>query len=458
MLHLHLVPRGDAACGSALLVALLALLPTASSRAEDASAELTAADTDHDDKAVLAPEQAGAPKPALPERLLAVEVASPLDGFDANTAFWLSESELAGRAVDWLGLRAGLDRSPVGRAALTVGTLWLTVDSSYTSHEIAHDFVRRRYLLGTGPSLDFAHPWNALWPAYDGGHAGIPYGWEAACLSLVSGLNQNQWLARDAWRVVALRGQRNTQEAATYLVWKLANLTYIAVVGLRDGRPLGRRLSPVAVENYASNHDLWNDIDMYVLYMYSRGISVSKRGYLVQTTAADLLSFHTWESFWGGLRYLARGERQGPIATLSLGRGVRITPPLITAYATSEGTFYDITSVLNPGRPRQWLLSIGTDAAIVRGSALRRVRIGGQYQGIHWTSLSAAPFVYLDLNRGTARQGIDIGTDFRWRLNRSVSLAASLKYTDRDVIENTVKAVQVPDQGFKAIFGVRAVY
>jgi hypothetical protein len=443
-----------------LLAALGTLVAPAPCWSADAAAGETEPGAAVGAETAAGPEEfLAASEPALPERSLAVEAASPLDGFDANTAFWLSESELVGRGVDWVGMRARLDRSAVGRGALTAGTLWLTVASSYYSHEIAHDFVGRRYSLGSGPSLDFKNPWGALWPRYERRYdTTIQSTWETRCLSLVSGVNQNQWLAREAWRTAALRGQRNTPEAVHYLVWKLANMAYIGVVGLDDGRPLGRRLRPEAVDTYASAHDLWNDPDMYVLYMYSMGILVSKRGYLVQTMAADLLSFHTWESFWGSLRYLARGEREHPIATLSLGHGLRITPPLITSYATSEGTFYDLTSVLNTRSGRQWSLSIGTDAAVVPHSALKRVRLGGQYQRLRWAALGAAPFAYLNYNRRTRRAGIAVGSELRCQLSRTVSAAATLKYADRDVIDNTVKAVQVPDKGFKAIFGVRAVY
>ena len=90
----------------------------------------------------------------------AVDFASPLDDFDANTKMWYSLNQLGSA-----GLASFDPDHPMGRLGVALLDAWWLWSTSYISHEIAHEYAARRNGTHDPFNLDFTD-WTYLFPRF----------------------------------------------------------------------------------------------------------------------------------------------------------------------------------------------------------------------------------------------------------------------------------------------------
>ncbi len=139
------------------------------------------------------------------------------------------------------GVLRGMDEDLGGRLALAALAVYTAYGMSYYSHEAAHDHILRKHGLGERFSLDFGS-WSSGWPDYDmidmttSSYAAL-LGDRAIFQRYLAGLNQEGINGRLTWASSAGSGEIDLQSAASFLVQKLGDLSYIAYTGLTDRRP-----------------------------------------------------------------------------------------------------------------------------------------------------------------------------------------------------------------------------
>ena len=394
----------------------------------------------------------GASPPTLPPRTLTLDFAGPLDSYDANSSAWLSVNEVFARGSDYLGIRQGLDENLLGRGLLTFGAYYFSVGPRHYSHEVGHEFEFVRHGQDRHFRLDLSD-WSAhWWPRYLQPSANYAVLSEDETLRLTAGgLNQDELNARNIWGHCMLKGSYGLHDAFAFLLPKFWDFRYILNVGLDDRRPGATELSMTAFRAYCLANDLWNDVDTYTLFLYNRNIDVTKRDYLKQVLAADLLSWHTWQSAAVIWNYVAHGRRTTSPAVLKLGENTELSPPLVTHYLTPNGSFYDAAVFLNPRGRRPVLLSFGTHVDFIGDGEVDRLRLGVEFRNLRLGRLSVAPFAYANFSTPLAYQGSYLGTELRVHAARVFELRASMGWSDNDMVENIVKG---HEDGFRLRAGI----
>jgi hypothetical protein len=237
------------------------------------------------------------------------------------------------------------------------------------------------------------------------------------------------------------------------LLGKVKDVYHILSVGLDDDWPAWVNDPYVDMIITAQSVGRRSDVDIYVLSLRNRGITLGKHEFLAQALIADLLSWHTWESILTITDYLKTGRRYRKTKVWRLGGGHELTPPLISCYLTPLGTYYDISSFLNPTGPNPVEITLGTDVDFIGDGDVDRWRFGFKYFNLGWQRARFHPFVYLNTTKSLRYEGISAGLETYLGLSPGCDLRIKLEYNDGDIVENTVKG---KDKGFGAVFGIDA--
>jgi hypothetical protein len=399
------------------------------------------------------------PEQDLPARLLTLDFADPLLGYEANSKVWYSLTQALGGVNDTLGVRKGWDEKLWGRGLLAAFALYSSSFLRDYSHEIAHDYVVREHGLFDGFHVDLGD-WSRGWPRYEKATIGDDAAYYALpddelIKSYVDGLDQEEFNTATEWTRCHLMRTNDVVGGMAFLRSKLHDVYYVLLVGTQDARPMWTGNSVAGVNEFARENGLLNDLDMYTLHLFNRGIDLKKRDYLAQVLVADLLSWHTWESAAVVVRYLRTGERTRVPSAWGFSNGHSLTPPLVSCYLTPLGTFYDIQAFLDPAGPHPVLLSFGTDVDFIGDGRVDRTRLGARYHGLTAGRLRLDPFAYVNLSGWDGWEGVSVGAEGYVRLTPKVDLRFKLEYSESDVVENTVKG---KDEGFGLTVGLEARY
>jgi hypothetical protein len=390
----------------------------------------------------------------LPERRVSLDFANPLLTYEANANALYSLTQMVGL----LGGRreSDADRSVLARTALALGTVYLTAALNYYSHEIAHEYEDREYGFRTGFHVDI-NDWGLGWPRYAPRPVGgiwAPWFRDADRFKLfVDGFNQNEYSSRTTWEGSCRASAIAIQDASLGFLSKLSDVYLTSQAGLEDDWPTWVDDPYVDMLGMAQLEGRWADVDVYVLSLRNRGITLGKRDYLVQALVADLLSWHTWESILCMADYVRTGQRYRKTGTWPLAGGHEITPPLISCYLTPLGTYYDMASFLDPAGAHPMKITLGTDVDFIGDGDVDRWRFGLQYFNLGWERLRFHPFVYLNSRKSLRYEGISVGLETYVEVSPGYDLRIKLEHNDGDIVENTVKG---KDKGFGAVFGIDA--
>ncbi len=132
--------------------------------------------------------------------------------------------------------------------------------------------------------------------------------------------------------------------------------------------------------------------------------------------------------------------RSRRVTALRLSDTVAITPPLVSHYLTPKGSFFDISSAVNPGTRSPVLVSIGADVDWIGAGDVDRLRFGAVVCELGTAWISVDPFLFVTTDRALAYKGISCGADLRVKLDPDICLRLRMEYSENDVVENVVKA------------------
>jgi len=379
-------------------------------------------------------------KEELPDRILTLDLSNPLRNYEANSNLFLSINQLSGRTNDFLGIRLNGDDYRWSRILLLCGSWWLSVGESYYSHEIAHLFRPRKNGLECYVDIDMYDWWSNLWPRFEALVSSYQEMTEEDFLGvIVEGLNQNEFNSFNKWLLTVRQNQIFLHDAVSFLVEKLLDIEYILDVGFDDLTPR-RKIDYITFLEYCHLINLWNDIDLYTIYLSNfKDIELKKTEYLGQTMLADFLSLYTWESTFLIIKYLFSGNRYSSPWKIEFNDNLKILPPIINLYATSNGSFFNSTSLIQVGKGHNIFLSFGLDADRVGGGEVDCFRLGMTYQDLNIARFSFAPFCNINTTRSLKYKGSSIGTCINFKINENILFRTKYEYNDNDIIENVVK-------------------
>jgi len=405
---------------------------------------------------------------SMPKRTIVLDMKNPLDTFEANSNAWYSLSQLAGKGNDLIGKKGKLDNYLLGRGALFVADYYFTAALEYYSHEIAHDFEFRKKGIKNGFNLDSKNMRNAFSLVHLDSYFNLPYpeymqkpssylrlyeDEEAFFRNIVNGLNQDEFNAKTNWENSISKKYLDFCDATSFLATKFKDVSYVSG-NFEDRRPDQRNFSLEEFVQHNFNDEkknLWRDDDLYTNYLYNKGINLSKKDYFKQALTADLLSVHTWDSMKGIWNYLLKGKRSTKTTLFEVGK-TKITPPLINHYLTSNGSFYDATSVINPRGKNSVKLSLGIDADFIGEGEVNHLRFGGEYQNIDVGKVKISPFIYVNTARSNLDyKGFSAGAKASLPVSKNVHLRSKVEYNQNDILENAVKG---EENGFNFVAGI----
>lgn len=375
-----------------------------------------------------------------PERRLIVDFVNPLDDVESNSNAWYSANQLVAKGHECIG-DIGLDNGQVGRYMLTLSSLYFSFGLSYYSHEMAHEYEDRKYGERHVLEFDFKDWWNNIYPRYIQHplRNSISIRSEDSLFKgIVDGLNQDEYNARTCWNQSLINDSCDFYNSSSFLLTKLEDIRYILSVGFKDERPEAGLTKSELYDFYFKNWHLINDIDQYTGILHSRGINLTKEAYLLQSLIADCLSWHTWDSLISLGKYVQEGKLHKP-SRLCINK-VEVYPPLISAYLTPKGTFYNATFFARYTPTHLIEASIGHDVDFIGGGKLNSLRVGGGYCHSAAKKTRIKPFVYLNFDRKLLKySGIAAGLEWSIQTPFGAILRGKMEYNDNDLMENRIK-------------------
>lgn len=382
-----------------------------------------------------------------PIRKITLSLDNPLDSFESNSKAWYSANQIIAKGHDYLGM-AGLSRGPagraaLGRAALMFSALYFNWGLRHYSHEVAHNYTDRAYGEKHGFQLDFRDWWNGLYPEY----VQHPLRNSITLMSendlfkgVVDGLNQDEYNAEFCWKQCLFNDSYDFYNSETFLLTKLNDLLYIQLGSFKDRRP-GPGLTKWELFDFYFKHpEIFDDVNMYTGMLYNKKIGLTKESYFLQAFLADMLSLQFWDSFIAMAEYLEKGVVHKPLG-INLGNKLKVYPPLISTYLTSDGTFNNAACFVRYGKNHLFEAAFGHDVDFIGDGKLKQLRLGGSYRNYSIHGVALTPFVYLNFKRPSFEYlGLSAGLEFAIQTAVSgVALTGKIEYNDNDLMENRIK-------------------
>ncbi|MBS3113874.1 hypothetical protein J4448_02110 [Candidatus Woesearchaeota archaeon] len=401
----------------------------------------------------------------LPERRLVINFDNPVTNSESNTNAWYSAQQVIGKVSDHAGIDWGLDNNLLGRIGILGLQASLSEALNMSSHELAHTRTGKGY----GPYKSSFSLKSIDWPRNFSKEFKYVPTLEQRLEEVVAGLNQDELNAFTLFRYSTLFGNKlNFDEGIAHLQSKFWDVLY----NLRSREISGSECNP-------SQFYRIGDVSAYICSLNMKGIDFSKKDHLVQALLADLLSAQTYDSFRAVYEYLRTGQRSIKPTVFEI-KGIAMTPPLISHYLTSNGSFYDIISIMNPNGENPVELNFGMSVPVKskpvktlrivsdKGKGFRveevsekyepqyHLRIGAEYHNIRLGKSENAPrispFMYLTMRYDPLRySGISAGTEFNVPISPRFELTGKADYSRNDIMENTVKG---KNEGFNFSVGL----
>lgn len=410
---------------------------------------------------------------SLPERTIDIPIfsnsdwANPRNSFDANTLDWHAVNQVFGKANDFCGIKLGLDDYLLGRIGLfAVGSV-LLLPPDYLSHEIAHSYYSR-WNKKDEFDISFGFFKNTVQTVDFRGHSGYmassgAYGVEefglgfmrvstttngslfknksdlsAYTFNNVSGLNQQELNVAYLHEQFVKENKIFFDQSVNFILNRFFTLGYLAY---------GNSLRVEKVEDLYAISAI-SDSAGYRAGLKLKGHNISQDNLFLESSIPVVLSFDTFNSFYGIVKYLAGDGRTTKPETVSLGGGSNLLFPLFSHYFTPDGGFYNSTLFLNPNDESVSLLEcqIGVDTKFVSGGDLDVLRFGGKVHSIKFAEkipVLFSPFAYVNFSKSPFDyKGILTGIDFSVPFAKtffSCSFNGQIGYSNNDLIENIIK-------------------
>ncbi|MFZ5468848.1 MAG: hypothetical protein ACOZIN_05360 [Myxococcota bacterium] len=335
----------------------------------------------------------------------ALSIANPVTNPLAHAEDYGTVTKALGVALDRFAQKyPGVDRRFAGRfleLALGVGA---QVPLMVYSHELGHAGEAKRQGMEASARLTGWASGYTSWKSTT-----TPTTKEELAL-FAAGSNQQQLNAEYMYSVWARNGTANTQEALGYLLSQMNTALYAARTVARGG---------AAPES--------DDIAAYLDRLQQNGQNLTRGQLLTMSLATDLASAPTLAALFGELRFLATGDRQIEMPTLTIG-DVKTTFPHLHTLLTTEGPVLGGTVVVNPDKKLP--VEVSFDAR-VDGSAFAA---GAKLYDVPLAkNVTLNPFI-----RGTMYKdggaGVMVGTDVRVRVYKDASLTGTVAFRHDDLL------------------------
>ncbi len=338
----------------------------------------------------------------------------PITNFEANSNLKYSIDQLVGKSSDWMANEGG-DKHIIPRLAQLPFIFYLGQVSRFTSHELGH--LRAGKKAGKSNWDGEIHDFLFFQGNPDFGYTSDV---DKKLEFFVGGLNQDEY---NAYTITKNNPTRiSFDEGINFLTTKFRDVFYN--LSSREKYKQGR---------------VRKDPEAYTFFLKKKGINLSQDELLLQSLTADILSLQTYDSIASLYNYIINGKRYTDRITLNLGNS-QITPPIFSHYLTPKGSFFDISSTINPSGKNPIDLHIGTDADFIGDGNLNHLRFGGRYNDIPIIKgLSLSPFFSLNLDKSGNYEGILSGAEAKYKIFERLGIRAKVQYSENDLIENEVK-------------------
>lgn len=365
-----------------------------------------------------------------PQRKLSLNLGSIYD-YENNDQAWFSLSQLLGKGNDYLGIEQEGDEEVWSRIGLIAAALYFQKGIEYYAHEIAHEFniSDRNFTIHfdqwfgnvgqTSPYPQFEHIGPVKGPN------------ETILKSVVDGLNQNSYSSSTSWEESLLKRELVFDEGIYFLVQQLNDSLYVVASSTYSfEKQKGKTNSSIEYDDVYGYIDLLNKSD----------VGFTRKEYLGQAVAVDLLSWHIWESFYSVYNYLVSGERVTTPTTVEVIDGWDVSPPLFSLYLTPQGSFVNANFfVFHGGKSLE--LSAGSDLDYAGGGKLDTLRFGAKERGVKLSLIELIPFSYVNLERSSFEgKGVSTGLEMLLSVTTSASVRGKWEYNHHDVIESGIKS------------------
>ncbi|PIN80635.1 hypothetical protein COV11_03680 [Candidatus Woesearchaeota archaeon CG10_big_fil_rev_8_21_14_0_10_30_7] len=357
----------------------------------------------------------------VPKRELKLDLQNPVTNFEANSNYWYSADQIVGKGSDVLYENWKNNLATKGGAFFL--DWYATHFFRFLTHELGHVREGKRYgEFKTGWDGNHWVDFNQNFiKEYQHEHTDEQF-FQAA----ISGLNQDE---HNSYMTFKNNLDRlSVHDAFCFLSNKWYDVDYIMT-------------GPPAEEG--------GDPANYIERLNDKGINLELRDYFLQAIVADTLSLQTWDSLEVIGDYLAFGATSKKPFMFRLGRTL-FTPPLINHYLTTKGSFYNITSIINPNNSQSTELSFATPVNFIGDGKVDKYRLGGQLNNIPVGKYQFSPFYYVTTNTKFNHEGYSAGFELKKQLNKSVDFRVKLEHNDKDLLENSVKGER---EGFNVVLG-----
>lgn len=384
-------------------------------------------------------------------------LASPLDGFEANSSQWLTFNESVGKASDVIG-ELKLDEFWFSRAGLVLLQGYLGECSNYFSREIAHGFYSAEHSprdradwmnfeLGR-PSDNFIFFRNTK--NMDLPFLASTFDIDGFIVSITSGINQQEENLRLLHEECVREDRIFFDEGLLFAINKLQPLKYL----FKD-----KDFDDFSVQSVYSGEEKIPDLVGYSEGLRLKGINVTKKDLTIQNGIAMLGCLPLYYNLYAIGNYLVTGERSVGQAEISTPVG-GISLPLVSYYLTKNGGFYNISAFVRAKNGLLFEGEFGIDVDAIGAGKVNTFRLGTKvfdlgFEGRYLPRIS--PYVYVDFKREEILYdgfvaGAEITVPYPFKGGRSAAVVTKIEYSEKDIIENDIK--MEPD-GLNVSVGVR---
>lgn len=375
-----------------------------------------------------------------PDREISINIGSILDNYENNGLVFYSMQQLLGKGSDYLGIEVGWDNHVLGRVGQTAVLFYFLNGIRYYQHEVAHGFRAEERTF----RIDFSRWWGywGPYPKYESSVVKYTLSEEELIRSGVDGLNQEMYTSWSLWKRSIIKDEMPFDNSMYFLMNRFFLLHYAFV----------SNSNMYFKEQVDDNGNYeYDDVDIYLRRLQKKEIYITKGEFVVQSLVPTILSWHTFESVYSTLNYLIYGKRKTTLGKIEVADSLYITPPLITQYLTSGGTFY-LMDLFVLSKDEGAIASLGVDTDWFGGGNLDTLRLGSEYYGINLGKFRINPFIYFDLRRTSfGWKGFSAGSEFLLAVTTSTALRSKVEYSVDDVLENEVKG---KDNGINFVLGI----
>ncbi|MBI2573134.1 hypothetical protein HYV86_04705 [Candidatus Woesearchaeota archaeon] len=359
---------------------------------------------------------------APPSTHYSLRVGDQFSNYEANSALFRTTNELSYRLNLELGA-LGTDNFLTGRVALVGYQAFTSMWSEITSHEMAHVAQAQKHcdVSGGFALQDLKGLWNVAHNARY--KANCPNDKDYHQMQ-IAGLVQDEVNAHELY--INKREQWNIGDSVFFLFSQLDIIYVPTALHTRD------RISPLTKHEGEKL-----DPQFHIDHLHERKINLRPEQYTTQVALTTIASLRTIESVVTLANYVITGDRSHQPLGIDVGI-TRITPPLFSLYPTVNGNYLETNTLLKiQGTNIQ--LTIGDDVDFSGKSKVDQTRIGIGVFDLTTGPVWCNPFVAINIDEERNVNGVAVLTDVGLEIAPTLQPFFRFKYTNNDVVENTIK-------------------